>query len=64
MPTPQQRVLRNDILQTEYILTRIEVEFGKSSPQYQEQLKKFSRLWAVLKMTHAREDFLKDVIAS
>jgi hypothetical protein len=58
---PEQRVIRNDIFQAERNLVRVEAEFGKSSAEYQNALRRFARLWSILRMTHSQESFLHEI---
>jgi hypothetical protein len=61
MMMPEQRVIRNDIFQAERHLVRAEAEFGKSSAEYQDALRRFARLWSILRMTHSKEAFLSEI---
>ena len=54
------QLLKNDFFKAERALLSTEQEYGKASPQYQEALKRFARLWAVLKMSRSQEEFLRE----
>jgi hypothetical protein len=54
------QLLKNDLFKAEKELVCIEAEYGKASLQYQEALKRFARLWAVLKMSRPQEEFLRE----
>ena len=62
MAIPQQKTLRHDVLHTQQKLATLEQIHGKHSTEYQDALKHFSRMWSLLKMTRAREDFLQDLV--
>jgi hypothetical protein len=57
----EQRVLRNDVQLAEKQLSSIATKHGKTSPEYREALKRFARLWSVLKMTRSQEEFLTEL---
>lgn len=57
----QQRALRNDVCEAEKTLDNIACEQGKASPEYRHALKRFVRLWSVLRMTRRKDEFFQDV---
>ncbi len=57
------RVIRNDIFKTQQSLAQLEAKHGKASPEYQQALKNFARLWSVLKLTHQQNEFLEEIIS-
>jgi hypothetical protein len=57
----EQRVLRNDVYQAERHLANTAATHGKTSPEYREALKRFARLWSVLRMTRSHEEFFQEV---
>ena len=61
MPKLEQQLLRNDVCKAEQSLLSIGNEYGKDSQQYQSALKRFMRLWFVLKMTRRQQEFLHEV---
>jgi hypothetical protein len=61
MPKIEQRVLRNDVYQAEKNLSKTAATYGKTSPEYQDALKRFARLWSVLRMTRSHEEFFNEV---
>lgn len=62
MAPPQQRVLRNDVLQAERGLLQVEAQHGKDSPEYRQALTRMARLWSVLKLTRGQDEFLQDLL--
>jgi len=61
MPKLEQQTLRQDVCRAEQTLLSIEKEYGKESQQYQSALKRFLRLWFILKMTRTNQEFLHEV---
>ncbi len=61
MPKLEQQSLRNDVCKAEHNLLSIGNEYGKESQQYQSALKRFLRLWFVLKLTRKQQEFLHEV---
>lgn len=61
MPKLEQRTLKRDLSQAERTLLSIATEQGKTSPEYRNALKRFARLWAVLRMTRGKEEFFREV---
>ncbi len=61
MPKLEQQLLRNDVCKAERSLLSIGKEYGKDSQQYKSALKRFLRLWFVLKMTRKQQEFLHEV---
>ncbi len=64
MPKLEQRTLKNDVFQAEKTLASIASEQGKSSPEYRNALKRFTRLWFVLRLTRSKDEFFQEVIAT
>lgn len=58
----QKRTIQNDIVQTEQRLRQIEHLYGKTSEKYETEQRKLVRLWAMLKLMHQKEAFLKEVL--
>ena len=61
MPLPNIEDLRRDVMREERHLTWVAQTEGKDSPAYKEALKKFARVWFVLKMTHKHDEFLETI---
>jgi DNA-nicking Smr family endonuclease len=61
MPKLEQRVLKHDVIQAEKQLTKLAITHGKTSPEYQNALKRFIRLWSVLRMTRSQDEFFHEV---
>lgn len=64
MPLPELWEIRDDVLQAEAELTYVAGKYGKGTPQYKDALRKFARVWFVLRMTRSKDEFLKEVTAS
>lgn len=64
MPKLEQRTLKNDVYQAEKDLRSIASEQGRSTPAYQNALRRFARLWSVLKMTRSHSEFFREVSSS
>jgi hypothetical protein len=60
----EQRVLRHDVQMAEKSVAQTAVAYGKNSKEYQEALKRFARLWSVLKMTRSHDEFITEVTQS
>lgn len=61
MALPELWEIRNDVLQAENEVTRVLNVAGKDSPAYRDALRRFARVWFVLRMTRSKEEFLKEV---
>lgn len=61
MPKLEQRVLTYDVQQAEKHLARIAKTHEKTSAEYQNALKRFIRLWSVLRMTRSQDEFFHEV---
>ena len=61
MPLPLLEEIRSDVLQAESDVTVVASKYGKNSPQYKDALKRFARVWFVLRMTREKNEFLHDI---
>lgn len=62
MPLPQLEDIRRDVMREERHVTWVADKHGKDSVEYKEALKKFARVWFVLKMTHKHEEFFTEIL--
>lgn len=57
----KQQTLRQHILQAENTLFALSSQDGKVSLAYGQALRRFIRIWSVMKMTRNPDEFLKEV---
>ena len=63
MPMPKVEDLRREVMREERHLSWVSETHGTDSDEYKEALKKFARVWFVLKMMHKHDEFLTEVTA-
>jgi hypothetical protein len=63
MPQVSSYRLAQDLLHLENELLVQENAYGKTSPEYQQSLNRFKRLWCALRMTRSQKEFISQQLS-